>query len=99
MDDDADEHEDFGQKFIGVNMGGTLEIHGKDKKSWSQLTKTVVPHQIRSTFYCSYCQTDSISLTYIKIAASHWKTSPPTLGLLCMSLTETLESSFSRVIP
>ena len=53
MDDDAEEHEDFGQKFIGVNMGGTLEIHGKDKKSWSQLTKTVVPHQIRFTFYCT----------------------------------------------
>ena len=46
-DDEGDVHVDFGQKFIGVNEGGTLEIHGKDKKSWSMLTKTVVPHPMR----------------------------------------------------
>ena len=43
-DDDIPNDPDFGQKFIGVQAGGSLEIHGKDKKSWSVLTKTVVPH-------------------------------------------------------
>ena len=46
-DDDAEVDEDFGQKFIGVKEGGSLEIHGKDKKSWSMLSKTVVPHSLR----------------------------------------------------
>ena len=40
-DEDAVINEDFGQKFIGVAEGGTLEIHGKDKKSWSMLANTV----------------------------------------------------------
>ncbi|XP_061181065.1 cell migration-inducing and hyaluronan-binding protein-like [Saccostrea echinata] len=30
----------FGDKFIGVEEGGTLELHGKDKRSWTKLTKT-----------------------------------------------------------
>ena len=31
----------FGEKFIGVRAGGTLELHGKDKPSWTKLTSTV----------------------------------------------------------
>ena len=45
-DDDEPEDPEFGRKFLGVKAGGTLEIHGKDKLSWTKLTKTVVPHDI-----------------------------------------------------
>ncbi|ESO94034.1 hypothetical protein LOTGIDRAFT_228688 [Lottia gigantea] len=31
----------FGEKFIGIAPGGTLEIHGEKKLSWTKLTKTV----------------------------------------------------------
>ncbi|OWF51488.1 transmembrane protein 2-like [Mizuhopecten yessoensis] len=31
----------FGQKFIGVDAGGTLEIHGKKKLAWTKLTKSL----------------------------------------------------------
>ncbi|KAK3083547.1 hypothetical protein FSP39_025202 [Pinctada imbricata] len=32
----------FGEKFIGVQSGGTLELHGQDKLSWTKVTKTVL---------------------------------------------------------
>ncbi|KAK3103038.1 hypothetical protein FSP39_015947 [Pinctada imbricata] len=31
----------FGQKFIGVRENGVLELHGKDKLSWTKVSKTV----------------------------------------------------------
>ncbi|KAK3084102.1 hypothetical protein FSP39_008198, partial [Pinctada imbricata] len=31
----------FGEKFIGVRKGGVLELHGKDKLSWTKVTSTV----------------------------------------------------------
>ncbi|XP_021362399.1 transmembrane protein 2-like [Mizuhopecten yessoensis] len=31
----------FGQKFLGVNKNGTLEVHGQKKLSWSKLTSPV----------------------------------------------------------
>ncbi|XP_033732709.1 cell surface hyaluronidase-like isoform X2 [Pecten maximus] len=31
----------FGQKFVGVDDGGTLEIHGKKKLAWTKLAQTV----------------------------------------------------------
>ncbi|XP_033729839.1 protein DDB_G0287365-like [Pecten maximus] len=31
----------FGRKFIGVDVDGTLEIHGEDKLSWTKITDTV----------------------------------------------------------
>ena len=31
----------FGEKFIGVRGNGTLELHGKEKHSWTKLTSTV----------------------------------------------------------
>ena len=43
-DDDIDNDHDFGQKFIGVQAGGSLEIHGKEKKTWSVLAKTIFPN-------------------------------------------------------
>ncbi|KAL5012315.1 hypothetical protein ScPMuIL_010866 [Solemya velum] len=38
---DMDNIEGFGQKFIGVDAGGTLEIHGKRKYPWTKLDGTV----------------------------------------------------------
>ena len=35
--------ETFGHKFIGVKEGGKLEIHGKDKVSWTRLNDEVSP--------------------------------------------------------
>ncbi|GFN91401.1 transmembrane protein 2-like [Plakobranchus ocellatus] len=37
------EDPEFGKKFIGVDAGGRLEIHGKDKLSWTKLTSTSGP--------------------------------------------------------
>lgn len=31
----------FGRKFLGVDSGGTLELHGAERLSWTQLTRTV----------------------------------------------------------
>ena len=31
----------FGEKFIGVESGGTLEIHGREKLAWTKITKTI----------------------------------------------------------
>lgn len=33
----------FGQKYIGVDRGGTLELHGQKKLSWTFLNKTLHP--------------------------------------------------------
>jgi len=46
FDPDVPEDPDFGRKFIGVKADGVLEIHGKDKKSFTQLAKTLTPHEI-----------------------------------------------------
>ncbi|XP_072321030.1 cell migration-inducing and hyaluronan-binding protein [Eucyclogobius newberryi] len=47
--DDPDvEHGYFGQKYIGVGTGGTLEIHGSPKLSWTFLNKTLHPGQSSS---------------------------------------------------
>lgn len=44
--DDPDvEHSYFGQKYIGVGTGGTLEIHGAPKLSWTFLNRTLLPGQ------------------------------------------------------
>ncbi|ESO83722.1 hypothetical protein LOTGIDRAFT_168965 [Lottia gigantea] len=32
---------DFGEKFIGVAPGGTLELHGDQKLSWTKLVRTI----------------------------------------------------------
>ena len=39
--DDAKKHAKFDQKFIGVDEGGTLEIHGEKRTSWTKLAKTL----------------------------------------------------------
>lgn len=42
-DDGELPHDYFGHKYIGVGVGGTLEIHGKKKMSWTFLNKTLHP--------------------------------------------------------
>lgn len=35
----------FGEKFIGVEEGGVLELHGKDKLSWTKLSQHAPRYQ------------------------------------------------------
>ncbi|XP_023659045.2 cell surface hyaluronidase [Paramormyrops kingsleyae] len=42
---------DLGRKFIGVRAGGTLELHGTQKLSWTMLTKTVPSSGLASGGY------------------------------------------------
>ncbi|XP_061592032.1 cell migration-inducing and hyaluronan-binding protein-like [Cololabis saira] len=51
LDDDDEEHGYFGRKFIGVGTGGTLEIHGQPKLSWTFLNKTLLPGEIAQDNY------------------------------------------------
>ncbi|XP_013411812.1 cell surface hyaluronidase [Lingula anatina] len=39
--DEFPNEDDFGQKFLGVQEGGTLELHGADKIAWTKLAQTV----------------------------------------------------------
>ncbi|KAE8633079.1 hypothetical protein XENTR_v10001771 [Xenopus tropicalis] len=39
--DEGDHVPVFGKKFIGVSAGGTLELHGSSKLSWTLLTKSL----------------------------------------------------------
>ena len=41
--DDQDADPIFGRKFLGVKAGGSLEVHGPYKKSWTKLNETLVP--------------------------------------------------------
>ncbi|KAM4676367.1 cell migration-inducing and hyaluronan-binding protein isoform 1-T2 [Discoglossus pictus] len=43
LDDAEPPHDYFGYKYIGAGRGGTLEIHGKKKMSWTFLDKTLHP--------------------------------------------------------
>ncbi|KAM4602789.1 cell migration-inducing and hyaluronan-binding protein [Polymixia lowei] len=50
--DDSDaEHSYFGRKYIGVGTGGTLEIHGQKKLSWTFLNKTLRPGESNENSY------------------------------------------------
>uniref|UniRef100_A0A673ZF08 hyaluronoglucosaminidase n=1 Tax=Salmo trutta TaxID=8032 RepID=A0A673ZF08_SALTR len=50
--DDTDaEHSYFGRKYIGVGTGGTLEIHGQKKLSWTFLNKTLHPGESEDNSY------------------------------------------------
>ncbi|XP_075063891.1 cell surface hyaluronidase CEMIP2-like isoform X1 [Mixophyes fleayi] len=40
---EGDDIEDFGKKFIGVDRGGTLELHGRRPLSWTLLDATIYP--------------------------------------------------------
>ncbi|KAM5171349.1 cell surface hyaluronidase CEMIP2-like [Mantella aurantiaca] len=40
---DGDDVEDFGKKFIGVDRGGILELHGRRPLSWTFLDATLYP--------------------------------------------------------
>uniref|UniRef100_A0A671TS54 Cell migration inducing hyaluronidase 1 n=1 Tax=Sparus aurata TaxID=8175 RepID=A0A671TS54_SPAAU len=45
------EHSYFGRKYIGVGTGGTLEIHGEKKLSWTFLNKTLQPGESNQNNY------------------------------------------------
>ncbi|XP_040270078.1 cell migration-inducing and hyaluronan-binding protein [Bufo bufo] len=40
---EGDDIDDFGKKFIGVDKGGILELHGRRPLSWTQLDATLHP--------------------------------------------------------
>uniref|UniRef100_A0A8C4ZYK6 Cell migration inducing hyaluronidase 1 n=1 Tax=Gadus morhua TaxID=8049 RepID=A0A8C4ZYK6_GADMO len=44
-------HNYFGRKYVGVGTGGTLEIHGQKKLSWTFLNKTLVPGESNQNSY------------------------------------------------
>uniref|UniRef100_A0AAX7TX77 G8 domain-containing protein n=1 Tax=Astatotilapia calliptera TaxID=8154 RepID=A0AAX7TX77_ASTCA len=46
-----EEHSYFGRKYIGVGSGGTLEIHGERKLSWTFLNKTLHPRESSQNNY------------------------------------------------
>ncbi|XP_067873820.1 inactive cell surface hyaluronidase CEMIP2-like isoform X2 [Heterodontus francisci] len=48
---DAPNVEHFGQKFIGVDKGGSLELHGRKKLSWTSLARTVYPGGLQYGVY------------------------------------------------
>lgn len=41
----------FGLKFLGVGRGGTLELHGRKKLSWTFLNRTLHPGGMREGGY------------------------------------------------
>ena len=41
--DDANDVDGFGQKFLGVQANGTIEIHGEDRVTWTKLAATAGP--------------------------------------------------------
>ncbi|KAG9266537.1 cell migration-inducing and hyaluronan-binding protein [Astyanax mexicanus] len=50
--DDSDEgHTYFGRKYLGVGTGGTLEVHGEKKLSWTFLNKTLHPGEGNENSY------------------------------------------------
>uniref|UniRef100_A0AAY4EPS3 G8 domain-containing protein n=1 Tax=Denticeps clupeoides TaxID=299321 RepID=A0AAY4EPS3_9TELE len=50
-DDGDTEHSYFGRKYVGVGTGGTLEIHGDRKLSWTFLNKTLHPGEGNENSY------------------------------------------------
>ncbi|KAL8197302.1 UNVERIFIED_CONTAM: hypothetical protein K2H54_019877, partial [Gekko kuhli] len=50
-DDDDQPDSYFGQKYIGVGSGGTLEVHGEKKLSWTFLNKTLNPGGLQEGGY------------------------------------------------
>ncbi|XP_032906156.1 cell surface hyaluronidase-like isoform X2 [Amblyraja radiata] len=48
---DALNVEHFGQKFIGVDKGGVLELHGRKTLSWTFLAQTLYPGGLQSGSY------------------------------------------------
>lgn len=50
--DDTDiGHSYFGRKYVGVGTGGTLEVHGAKKLSWTFLNKTLHPGEANENSY------------------------------------------------
>ncbi|XP_018417775.1 PREDICTED: transmembrane protein 2 [Nanorana parkeri] len=49
--DEGDSYPVFGRKFIGVSSGGTLELHGSQKLSWTLLTKSLTSSGLAAGSY------------------------------------------------
>uniref|UniRef100_A0ABM5FSC6 hyaluronoglucosaminidase n=1 Tax=Pogona vitticeps TaxID=103695 RepID=A0ABM5FSC6_9SAUR len=49
--DESDYVPTFGQKFVGVGPGGTLELHGSQKLAWTSLSKTLYSSGLASGSY------------------------------------------------
>ncbi|KAH0628271.1 hypothetical protein JD844_009180 [Phrynosoma platyrhinos] len=49
--DEGDYVPTFGEKFVGVGPGGTLELHGSQKLAWTSLSKTVYSSGLASGSY------------------------------------------------
>lgn len=49
--DEGDYVPTFGKKFVGVGPGGTLELHGTEKLSWTSLSKTLPSSGLTSGSY------------------------------------------------
>lgn len=50
-DDTDTAHSYFGRKYIGVGTGGTLEMHGEKKLTWTFLNRTLHPGETNETNY------------------------------------------------
>ncbi|XP_068174861.1 cell migration-inducing and hyaluronan-binding protein-like [Antennarius striatus] len=51
LDDNVQAHGYFGRKYLGVGTGGTLEVHGQKKLSWTFLNKTLHPGESNQNNY------------------------------------------------
>lgn len=49
--DEGDYVPTFGKKFVGVGPGGTLELHGTERLSWTSLSKTLPSSGLTSGSY------------------------------------------------
>ncbi|XP_063436803.1 uncharacterized protein LOC134718239 [Mytilus trossulus] len=49
-----------GEKFICVDQGGTLELHGRDKLSWTKLTKTVTKLSVGQGLYFKHQESENM---------------------------------------
>ncbi|XP_046332535.1 cell surface hyaluronidase-like [Haliotis rufescens] len=59
----------FGRKFIGVAAGGTIEVHGEEKPSWTKLIQTAKPSACDSLFdfQKSVFQAESAQGLYVSV--------------------------------
>ncbi|XP_046581669.1 cell surface hyaluronidase-like [Haliotis rubra] len=59
----------FGRKFIGVAAGGTIEVHGEEKPSWTKLIQTAEPSTCDNlfNFQTSVFQAESSRGLYVSV--------------------------------
>ncbi|XP_072373475.1 cell surface hyaluronidase isoform X1 [Scyliorhinus torazame] len=64
----SDQGEDvpgFGRKFIGVEAGGTLELHGAPKTSWTLLSRSLPPSGLEAGSYSEKLATRGLNVHVI----------------------------------